>query len=94
VGEFGFPAQCEVVNLSVFAHNHGSFEQFREQSLQGIEGEVETKETRPGDYSRGGHLGAIVARGLPVYGRGSCGAGIGAGRYGGGGVSHGEAVLV
>ena len=28
--------------MSVFAHNHGSFEQFREQSLQGIEGEVAT----------------------------------------------------
>jgi hypothetical protein len=38
--EFGFPAQCEVENRSVFAHNHGSFEQFREQSLQGIEEEI------------------------------------------------------
>ena len=38
--EFGFPAQCEVEKRSVFAHNHGSFEQFREQSLQGIEEEI------------------------------------------------------
>ena len=38
--EFGFPTLCEVEKRSVFAHNHGSFEQFRDQSLQGIEEEI------------------------------------------------------
>ena len=38
--EFGFPTLCDVEKRSVFAHNHGSFEQFREQSLQGIEEEI------------------------------------------------------
>ena len=73
--EFGFPTLCDVEKRSVFAHNHGSFEQFREQSLQGIEEEIaagrilEFDDGPPTDPLRVNPLGSVPKNRREVHKR-------------------------